>query len=168
MGKHSKTAPARLADNHVVMRLRALSDEAAQLASTLARPVPEAGLGDEAAAGERRTRAWRERVLRLLVEARRGRGRHFPPGLFSDPAWDMLLDLMGARFAEQPMTVSSLCLAAEVPTTTALRWLNALADAGLVRRLPDPADRRRVLVELTEEGVARTEAYLRSLHTLMS
>jgi DNA-binding MarR family transcriptional regulator len=32
--------------------------------------------------------------------------------------------------------------------------LDRLQAAGLVRRLPDPADRRRVVVEATEEGVA--------------
>jgi DNA-binding MarR family transcriptional regulator len=162
-----KTEPARLADNHVVLRLKALSKEAAQLASTLARPVPEAGLGDEGGAGrEQRHLPSHQEVLRMLVEAQRARVRHFPPGVFSDPAWDMLLDLMGAKLAGRTMTVSSLCLAADVPATTALRWLNALAEPGLIRRLPDPADRRRVLVELTEEGLARMEAYLRTIQSL--
>ena len=33
--------------------------------------------------------------------------------------------------------------------------LNELEDAGLVRRVRDPADRRRHLVQITEEGLRR-------------
>ncbi len=42
--------------------------------------------------------------------------------------------------------------------------LDRLERAGLVRRLPDPADRRRVVVEATDEGVALAVKVNTSLH----
>jgi len=36
----------------------------------------------------------------------------------ADPAWDMLLDLTAARAESRAVSVSSLCIAAGVPTTT--------------------------------------------------
>jgi DNA-binding MarR family transcriptional regulator len=56
--------------------------------------------------------------------------------------------------------VTSLCIASGAPTTTALRRIEDLAEAGLIERMPDPADRRRILVRLTEAGRARMDAFL--------
>jgi DNA-binding MarR family transcriptional regulator len=42
--------------------------------------------------------------------------------------------------------------------------LDRLQAAGLVRRLPDPADRRRVVVEATDEGVALAKQVNAELH----
>jgi hypothetical protein len=42
--------------------------------------------------------------------------------------------------------------------------LDRLEKAGLVRRLPDPDDRRRVVVEATEEGVALAKQVNAELH----
>jgi hypothetical protein len=52
--------------------------------------------------------------------ARRLRERLLPAGLFADPAWDMLLDLYAAEIEEQPVSVTSACIAAAAPATTAL------------------------------------------------
>ncbi|HLU99414.1 MAG TPA: MarR family transcriptional regulator, partial [Thermobifida alba] len=41
--------------------------------------------------------------------------------------------------------------------------IDRLAEDGLVRRLPDPADRRGVLVRLTDEGRERVDAALADL-----
>jgi hypothetical protein len=51
------------------------------------------------------------------------RSQHFVPALFADPAWDILLDLAAARIDGRMVAVSSLCIAAAVPATTALRWI---------------------------------------------
>jgi DNA-binding MarR family transcriptional regulator len=44
--------------------------------------------------------------------------------------------------------VSSLCIAAAVPATTALRWLKTMTSQGIFLRRADPHDGRRVFVEL--------------------
>lgn len=101
--------------------------------------------------------------IRRLIRARRARERFFPAELFSDPAWDMLLDLMAARLDAQPVAVSSLCIAAAVPTTTALRWIRSLCDAGIFERRIDPDDARRAFVTLSEASAAAMLAYLASI-----
>jgi DNA-binding transcriptional ArsR family regulator len=152
-----------LGEHHVARRLRALSEEAAQLASSLAaQPAPHD------APRERRRQPSPEEALRLLVDLRRARFRHFPDAPFADPAWDMLLDLAAARLAGQKVSVSALCMSADLPPTTALRWVNALADAGLVLRVADRVDRRRVLVEMTPQGEQRMDAYLRGVRRLLA
>jgi hypothetical protein len=88
--------------------------------------------------------------VRAIIRARRLRDQFLPTELFADPAWDMILDLMAARLAGQRVSVSSLCIAAAVPPTTALRWIRQLTDRGVFARIDDPADGRRVFIELTE------------------
>ena len=79
------------------------------------------------------------------------RDRFLPGDLFADPAWDMLLDLIAARLERTRVAVSSLCIAAAVPPTTALRWIKTMTDAGLLVRAADPFDQRRVFIELSDE-----------------
>ena len=72
------------------------------------------------------------RGLRQIVRVRRARDRIFSSVLFADPAWDILLDLTLARLEGNSISVSSAAIAASVPTSTALRWLKHLMDAGLI------------------------------------
>ena len=72
----------------------------------------------------------------------------------------MLLDLMAARLERRQVAVSSLCIAAAVPPTTALRWIKTLTEAGLFVRVADPQDGRRVYVELSDAAAANFQAYL--------
>jgi DNA-binding MarR family transcriptional regulator len=60
----------------------------------------------------------------------------------------MLLDLLQAEIAQHRVPVSSLCIAAAVPATTALRWFKTMTDNGLFNRRADPHDGRRVFIEL--------------------
>ncbi|MFN5630531.1 MAG: winged helix DNA-binding protein [Sphingomonadales bacterium] len=91
--------------------------------------------------------------MRCLIRQRRKRASLFGADLFSDPAWDMLLDLAAARLENERVSVSSLCLASGAPQTTALRWIAMLQDAGLVARRADPLDGRRAYIELTEKAI---------------
>jgi len=60
----------------------------------------------------------------------------------------MLLDLTQAEIAQVRVPVSSLCIAAAVPATTALRWIKTLTENGMLVRRADPHDGRRVFVEM--------------------
>ena len=102
-------------------------------------------------------------VLQAMQRKRAARGKFFPKGLFEDPCWDMLLDLMINHLQGRRISVSSLCIASGVAQTTALRRIADLHDRGLVRRIADAKDGRRVFIELTEAGVAAMKRYVDSV-----
>ena len=91
------------------------------------------------------------------------REQYFPADMFADPAWDMLLDLYAARLDRQPVSVSSLCIAAAVPATTALRWIKTMTDAGLFVREADPNDGRRIFIALADGAFSGMESYFEAL-----
>lgn len=72
--------------------------------------------------------------------------------LFGEPVWDMLLDLYLSKYRGKRVSVSSLCIASGVPTTTALRWINIMIDNGIAIRVNDCTDKRRVFVELSSQA----------------
>jgi DNA-binding MarR family transcriptional regulator len=142
-------------------RLRQLSDEVSRIAATLARlstvpAVPEAELRKPV---EGDVPDVSVETVRSVIRARRLRERFFAADLFADPAWDMLLDLLQAEIAQLRVPVSSLCIAAAVPATTALRWLKSMTDKGLFVRRADPHDGRRVFVELSREASVALRRY---------
>lgn len=94
------------------------------------------------------------------LAARDERDRIFGSDLFFDPAWNMLLDLYVNERRGAVVPVSSLCIAARVPSTTALRWLTMLEKRQLIGRRADDYDRRRSFLFLTEDGRTKVEATL--------
>jgi DNA-binding MarR family transcriptional regulator len=142
-------------------RLRQLSDEVSRIAATLARlsTVPAAPDGELRKPVEGDVPDVSVETVRSVIRARRLRERFFAADLFADPAWDMLLDLLQAEIAQLRVPVSSLCIAAAVPATTALRWLKSMTDKGLFVRRADPHDGRRVFVELSREASVAMRRY---------
>lgn len=105
------------------------------------------------------------KLVRLIIANRQARARFFDPALFGDPAWDMLLDLTAAQGEGAQVSVSSLCIAAGVPATTALRWLTQMVESGIFARVPDPADRRRAFIALSDKASTAMAGYFASLRT---
>jgi len=88
-----------------------------------------------------------------IYRARRRRDKIFGiPGMFEDPAWDILLDLLISERCGRRVSVKNACIASCVPQTTALRWLSALEKHGLVERSRDVVDARRCFIQLTPLG----------------
>jgi DNA repair protein RadC len=81
------------------------------------------------------------------------------PELFGEPAWDMLLDLFIHECERKRLSLSSLCVQSSIPWSSALRLIKKLCDAGIMRRLPDPADRRRNFMRLEPDIHQRMRAY---------
>ena len=106
-------------------------------------------------------------TLRSIIGSRAMRTRFFPTEMFADPAWDILLDLTRAELERQAVSVSSVCIAASVPMSTALRWVRQMTDAGLLKRWTDPKDRRRDLIALTDGTAANMKEYLGAVHALL-
>lgn len=150
-----------IASDQSAARLRQLSDEVSRIAATLARL--SAGPAAVAPVMESAPKADAPQVsaeaVRSVIRARRLRARYFSEDLFADPAWDMLLDLFQAEIAQLRVPVSSLCIAAAVPATTALRWLKTMVSNGMFVRRADPHDGRRVFVELAPQTSVALRRY---------
>jgi DNA-binding MarR family transcriptional regulator len=103
------------------------------------------------------------KLVRRIIRQRRLRGQYFDANIFADPAWDILLDLTAAHAEHMRVSVTSLCIASEVPPTTALRWIGLMTDSGLLERVEDSTDRRRAFVRLSDKGVDAMARYFARL-----
>jgi DNA-binding MarR family transcriptional regulator len=99
------------------------------------------------------------RLARHLDRARRA--------AFADQGlepWEFdVLSALRRQGAPYQMTPGALLRATLVTSGTMTNRIDRLADAGLVRRHPDPRDKRGVLVTLTTQGQARADAALADL-----
>jgi DNA-binding MarR family transcriptional regulator len=82
--------------------------------------------------------------------------------MFSDPAWDVLLELYAFELSQQRITLTQLGVMSHVPATTVSRWITALEGEGLVERKIDHLDSRRVYVALTRKGTFAMDGYFRA------
>lgn len=149
-------------------QLARLSADVARIAETLARLSGATGSGraedqHRAFAPAPATSDITASTVRDVLRARRLRDRFFGDGLFEDPAWDMLLDLFAAQLEGARVSVSSLCIAAAVAPTTALRWIGKLTAARLLVREPDPEDGRRAFVALSDDARDAMHRYVATL-----
>ena len=161
-----------LAEDDRLMLLR-LTEQVGKIAQRLEGISPGVGTGQGAGGGafrlESPANSWRQQgdeyvrqergavptlpdggVIRKIIRQRQARAQFFDADLFADPAWDILLDLAAAKAERSKVCVTSLCIAAGVPATTALRWISQMVDAGLLMRIPDPHDRRRAHIALSD------------------
>ena len=98
-----------------------------------------------------------------ILSARRMRDDIFGEELFSEPAWDMILDLSRAAAQKQRISVTSLCIASNVPATTALRWITIMIDKDIFERVQDEGDKRRVFVQLSDKGRKMVAKYFQAI-----
>ncbi len=84
------------------------------------------------------------------------RGKLFP-GLPADPAWKILVTLAQTPEDSSKASVTGIAHGADVPLTTALRYIAAMELEGIVERVPHSADRRQVMIRLTGEGQRRLD-----------
>ena len=78
-----------------------------------------------------------------------------------DALSDAQLAVLGALRAEGRRTLSRLAERERVTAPTMSATINGLAELGLVVRVPDDDDRRRVYVEITEQGEKIVAATIR-------
>jgi DNA-binding MarR family transcriptional regulator len=96
---------------------------------------------------------------RAAYAARRLRDRMFGDQLFSDPAWDLLLDLYIAHWEGRQVSVKSACIAASVPQTTALRYIAHLVELAMIKRSSHPVDARIKFLQLSERAIEKMTRY---------
>lgn len=61
---------------------------------------------------------------------------------------------------EDVRTPSQISDATGMPTSTVTKLIDRLETAGYVRRRPDPADRRKTVLELVAESIARSASFM--------
>jgi hypothetical protein len=103
------------------------------------------------------------RTLRAVAERlyaeRRKREEYFPPALFGEPAWDLLLTLFIANDDGRPVSLSEAYDAAQVDARQGPTLIEKLIAAGLVTR----SHNRRNAILLTDHGMDRLSDYLADL-----
>jgi predicted transcriptional regulator len=90
---------------------------------------------------------------RATLKAAYRRAEQRPVLPVGDPIWNILLDLFVSHASDRPVSISSACVASNVPHTTALRNVNILVDAGYVTTRRDSSDARRRIISLTTQGL---------------
>ena len=106
--------------------------------------------------------------VRSLIKMRHRRNDIFKSAKFSDPSWDILLDLTSASLEGRDVPAISTSAAAGVPLTTALRYVKNLTDDGIIRRWEDPDDKRRSLVRLDNDAFECMVEFLSHAHALLT
>lgn len=119
--------------------------------NTLKSPRYRPPWDDEDTAVENAKTAMRRRLLRRQLIG--------SPELFGDPAWEMLVDLFIHQAENKNLSISSLCVTANMPMSSALRLVQKLCDAGILSRIADPIDGRRSIINLEPETAQRLRAY---------
>lgn len=95
-----------------------------------------------------------EHVTSILL-VRRARRDALGNDIFSDPAWDIILELYGAWLGGRRCTPTELAVSIETPLSTTTRWLIALNQRGLIEAF-DKND-KHAPVSLTNEGASKME-----------
>ncbi len=102
-------------------------------------------------------------LARVLVSQIHQRRCYWPRVPVGDPHWLMMLELFIAAEEQRLVSVSSLCMAAGVPSTTALRYVRTLEDKGPFERTVHPKDRRICHIRLSPDARRQMESYLESV-----
>lgn len=78
----------------------------------------------------------------------------------AEPYLSMILQVAHAIQKGTQVDLTSLSAELDIPLSTLTRKLDYLCDVGLLVRSPDEDDRRRVIIQLTEEGLEKVRRYV--------
>lgn len=123
-------------------------------------------LREERRAEDRRSRqplGSMEEIALLKIAINAASNRHVVARDMAEGAWLILIEAAVYHMQEQPLFVTSACIASGAPISSAVRYINDLEENGYLRRMPDPADGRRTSIVITERGLELVESYTRRL-----
>ncbi len=95
-------------------------------------------------------------VAERLFSDRRRRDEMFPPGLFGEPAWDLLLALFAAHEKGRGLSFAEACRAAGTDAEEGRSVIRKLEGSNLVARSGPEGG----TVRLTDQGVKQLSDYL--------
>jgi DNA-binding MarR family transcriptional regulator len=87
----------------------------------------------------------------------RSRTAVFGSGIFSDPAWDLLLQLYVAELDHRDRSLSELIKSMATPVSVVTRWITALVEAGIVASTRDPQTGGSLSISLTKDAATKME-----------
>lgn len=102
-------------------------------------------------------------LARHLWWERRLRTKFFPAELFSEPSWDLILDVFGAERDGQPVRLSKAHLSACVPPSVAERRAGMLLDIGIFTATPATPGGRSLELKLTPLAASKLEQLLHEI-----
>jgi DNA-binding MarR family transcriptional regulator len=97
--------------------------------------------------------------IRAIIAARWLR-REFLGAELGEAEWSLILELYAAHLEGRRIHQTGLAVSAGVPQTTALNATRRLIGCGFFLAEPDPRDKRRLLIALSDVAVERIRAYL--------
>ena len=103
-------------------------------------------------------------ICRALIRERKRVGVHLGFELCPVPAWDILLDLYVARREQRSIQIWSLCVAANIPTSTAHRKIGEMIERGILVR---NAEGGKVTVSLSDAYADKLELLFDDLGEIM-
>ncbi|MHA6719626.1 transcriptional regulator [Sphingomonas sp. RS6] len=106
-------------------------------------------------------------LARVILWARTAIESTVGQDLFANPALSILMTLYVSRREGTNVSTSAACVASGVPTTTALRWINALARRGMLIKRTGPNDRRFTYLELSDATFASIDQFLANMREQM-
>ena len=96
-----------------------------------------------------------EDYFQSVLNVRRAREALFDRHLFSDPAWDIILELYAAKLSDRTMSFGELTRAIDVPKSVISRWISALGEAGVVDTGSDPSVTDASSIKLTAQAATK-------------
>lgn len=93
--------------------------------------------------------------IRSVLLVRRARADVLGEQLFSDPAWDILLELYAAKLGDRKMSLADVARAIDTPQSTTQRWVKALEEHGLVQSRIDSTKADLFWIALTDQGAEK-------------
>jgi hypothetical protein len=155
MSKHSPETEAR--------RLLALSEQVSRVAQSLAQLAVGGPGAAEGANSDSDELKIAEETVASVISARSARALYLRAELFADPVWDIMLHLLHGEIMHRPVSISSACLASELPERVGLRWLNTMVQRGLANIEPDPEDSGSGSVKLVPAVSMALRRYFREV-----
>ncbi len=77
-----------------------------------------------------------------------------------DSTTALLIEILKAEMKDQPIDVTGLAISSSMPQTTALRRIDSLSSRNLIIKITAENDRRRILIQLTDQGRQMAYRYL--------
>lgn len=97
-------------------------------------------------------RSQESHFARQLLRLQQTRKKEFAPVEITGPGWNLMLTLFAVPPDSPGLGVGQVAEQADIPRTTAIRWLRRLERHKLVKLAVDPADKRVIRVNLTGAG----------------